>query len=51
MPDFVSTQNVTDLMASAVGLLRSVWPLVLIAAGVPVGFYVAKKLIGLIPKK
>lgn len=40
------TANVTSLLADP-GLLA----VVLIVAGVPFGFYVIKKLIGLIPKK
>jgi hypothetical protein len=32
------------------GVFDSVWPYLLVAAGIPLAFYIVKKLIGLIPK-
>jgi len=44
-----STQ--ADLQANAGGVISSVWVLVAIAIGIPLGFYILRKVIGLIPKK
>jgi hypothetical protein len=50
---FAATST-NDLLA-AVGAVStdvfdSAWPYLLIAAGIPLAFYIVKKLIGLIPK-
>ena len=43
--------STTELLAQASSVLTSVWAYVILAIGIPLGFYIIKKLIGLIPKK
>ena len=44
--------STTDsLFAYAGGLFSDLWVLIAVAIGVPLGFYVIKKVIALIPKK
>lgn len=40
-----------DVSAVAQPTITSIWPVVLIAAGVPFAFYLVHKLVGLIPKR
>lgn len=50
---FTSTSTASLLAAVgavSTGVFDSVWPYLLIAAGIPLAFYIVKKLIGLIPK-
>jgi hypothetical protein len=46
LPDTVST----DAFASVGTLVTDLWPLIAIAIGVPLAFYVIKQVIGLVPK-
>lgn len=47
----IITASTTELLASAQSLLTGVWPAVLVAVAIPLGFYVGKKVIGLFPKR
>ena len=40
-----------ELYSTASQILTDVWVLVAIAIGIPLGFYIIKKVIGLIPKR
>jgi len=40
-----------DLTAQVGGIITSVWVLVAIAIGIPLAFYILRKVIGLIPKR
>jgi hypothetical protein len=55
MDIFGSTATATALVASAAtagqGTFTSAWPLVAVAIGVPLAFYVVAKLIGLLPHR
>lgn len=41
----------TELTAQAIAVFQGVWILVVIAIGIPLGFYIIKKIIGVIPKR
>lgn len=41
----------TDMGASVANITGDVWPILLVVAGVPFGFYVVKKIIALVPKR
>lgn len=41
---------VADLTASASQIMTDIWVLVALAIGIPLGFYLVRKLIALIPK-
>ena len=45
------TSTVSDLTANAGGVITSVWVLVAIAIGIPLAFYILRKVIGLLPKR
>jgi len=47
----ITTASSTELLAQAVSVVSGSWPLLLVAIGIPLGFYVGKKLIGLLPKR
>lgn len=47
----MSSVSSTALFAFAGGLFTDLWLLVAIAIGVPLAFYIIKKVIGLIPKR
>jgi hypothetical protein len=40
-----------DLTSNASQILSDVWVLVALAIGIPLGFYIIKKVVALIPKK
>jgi hypothetical protein len=41
----------SDLLAQAKSVIGGSWYIVLLAIAIPLGFYLVKKLIGLMPKK
>lgn len=43
--------STTDLMAQAQDVITSVSPYFLVAVGIPLGFYLVRKVISLIPKR
>lgn len=47
----IGSASSTDLFAFASGLFSDLWLLIAIAIGVPLAFYVIKKVIALIPKR
>jgi hypothetical protein len=47
----ISSASSTELLAFAGGLFSDLWVLIAIAIGVPLAFYIIKKVIGLIPKR
>jgi hypothetical protein len=42
---------VADLTGAASQIMTDVWVLVAIAVGIPLGFYIIRKVVGLLPKK
>jgi hypothetical protein len=40
-----------DVFTNAGYIFTDFWPLILLAVGLPLGFYLVKKLIGLLPKR
>jgi hypothetical protein len=46
----LDTASGTDLFAHASSLFNDSWVLIAVAAGIPLGFYVIRRVIGLIPK-
>jgi hypothetical protein len=47
----IGSASSTTLFAYAGGLFSDLWVLIAIAIGVPLAFYIIKKVIGLIPKR
>lgn len=47
-----STASLVAALGSVSGVIfDNVWPYLLVAAGIPLAFYIVKKLIGLLPKR
>jgi len=46
----IPTSTPTDLMAYAGGLLGDLWLIVVLAIGIPLAFYVIRRVIALVPK-
>jgi len=42
---------VADLTGNASQIMTDIWVLIALAVGIPLGFYIIRKVIGLIPKK
>jgi uncharacterized protein YneF (UPF0154 family) len=42
---------IADLTANAGGMFADLWVLIALAIGIPLGFYIIKKVIALMPKK
>jgi len=47
----IPTSTPADLMAYVGGIFSDVWIIVALAIGVPLAFYVIKKVIALVPKR
>ena len=47
----ITVASTTDLFAQAYDIVQGSWPLLIVAIGVPLGFYIVRKLIGLMPKR
>lgn len=47
----IASSTPTELLAYASGLFTDLWLLIAIAIGLPLAFYVIKKVIGLMPKR
>lgn len=47
----IGSASSTQLFAYAGGLFSDLWVLIAIAIGVPLAFYIIRKVIGLIPKR
>ena len=45
------TSTVADIFAQAQYIFTDFWPLISLAIGLPVGFWVVRKVISLLPKK
>lgn len=50
MLSILTVGSTTDLTASVGELATDLWPVIAIAIGIPLAFYVIKRLIGLMPK-
>jgi hypothetical protein len=42
---------VADITAEAGAIITDSWELIALAVGIPLGFYIIKKVIGLLPKR
>jgi hypothetical protein len=47
----IASTTPTDLLAYASGLFTDLWLVIALAIGIPLAFYVIKKVIGLMPKR
>jgi len=50
MLSILTVGTTTDLTASVGELFSDLWPVIAIAVGIPLAFYVIKRVIGLLPK-